>query len=129
MVAGETDMGFACFSAALPHINSGRLLLLGMTAPKRSPVFPDAPAMAETFPGFEMDCNTGFLAPGGIAAGIADRLHDLAMKVAEQPRLKELLASNSAEPAPITRAQFKAYAAQEIRDWGEGVRVAGLRVQ
>ena len=31
MVAGESDMGFACISAAVPHIKSGRLVLLGVT--------------------------------------------------------------------------------------------------
>ena len=128
MVAGESDMGFACISAAVPHIKSGRLLLLGVTAAKRSPVFPDAPAVAETLPGFEMGCNTGFFAPGGIPNNLADRLHALAIKAVEEPRMKSLLASNSAESAPFARAQFKAYVAKEMRDWGEVVRAAGLKV-
>jgi tripartite-type tricarboxylate transporter receptor subunit TctC len=129
MVAGETDMGFACISAAVPHIKAGRLLLLGLTSPKRSPVFPDAPAVAEVIPGFEMGCNTGFFAPGGIDGGIANRLHDLAMQAVQQPRMKQLLAANSAEPAPFTRAQFKAYVLKEMQDWGEVVRTAGLKVE
>src|SRR6185503_9448935 len=60
LVSGEAGMYFSCISAAIPHIKSGRLTLLGITSPKRSPVFPDAPAVAEVIPGFEMGCNTGF---------------------------------------------------------------------
>lgn len=128
IVSGESDLGFACISAAVPHIKAGRLLLLGVTAAKRSPVFPDAPAVAEAIPGFEMGCNTGFFAPGGIAGAIGGRLHALAMKAVEQPRVRDLLAANSAEPAPYTQAQFKQYVAKEVRDWGEVVRAAGLKV-
>jgi len=128
IVAGESDIGFACISAAVPHIKAGRLLLLGVTAPKRSPVFPDAPAVAEVIPGFEMGCNTGFFATGGAPGAVAARLHALAIKAVEQPRMKELLAANSAEAAPFTQAQFKQYVANEVRDWGTVVRAAGLKV-
>lgn len=128
MVSGEADLGFTCISASVPHIKAGRLLLLGVTAGKRSAVFPDAPAVAEMLPGFEMGCNTGFFTTGGVAAPINARLHALAMKAIEQPRLKDLLVTNSAEAAPFTQAQFRQYVAKEVRDWGEVVRAAGLKV-
>ena len=128
LVAGEAGMYFSCISAAIPHIKSGRLTFLGITLPKRSPLYPDVPAVVEVIPGFVMGCNTGFFAPGGTPHGIVARLHAEAMKAVAQPRMKALLASNSAEPAPFTQAQFKAYVAKEVRDWGEVVRAAGLKV-
>ena len=128
LVAGEAGMYFSCISAAIPHIKSGRLTFLGITLPKRSPLYPDVPAVVEVIPGFVMGCNTGFFAPGGTPHGIVERLHAEAMKAVAQPRMKALLASNSAEPAPFTQAQFKAYVAKEVRDWGEVVRAAGLKV-
>ena len=39
-----------------------------------------------------------------------------------------LLAANSAEAAPYTRAQFKEHVASEVRAWGDVVRAAGLTV-
>src|SRR6185295_19417882 len=36
LVGGEAGMYFSCISAAIPHIKSGRLTLLGITLPKRS---------------------------------------------------------------------------------------------
>ena len=128
LVGGEAGMYFSCISAAIPHIKSGRLTALGITLPKRSPLYPDVPAVAEVIPGFVMGCNTGFFAPGGTPRAIVERLHAEAMKAVAQPRMKDLLASNSAEPAPFTQAQFKAYVAKEVRDWGEVVRGAGLKV-
>jgi tripartite-type tricarboxylate transporter receptor subunit TctC len=128
IVSGEAGMYFACISAAIPHIKSGRLTLLGITSPKRSPLFPDAPAVAEAIPKFEMGCNTGFFAPGGTPKAIVARLHAEVMKAVAQPRMKDLLAANAAEAAPYTQAEFKRHVANEVRDWGTVVRSAGLKV-
>ena len=128
LVGGEAGMYFSCISAAIPHIKSGRLTLLGITLPTRSPLYPDTPAVAEAIPGFVMGCNTGFFAPAGTPRNILDRMHAEVMKAVTQPRMKELLAANSAEPAPYTRAEFKEYVAKEVHDWGEVVRAAGLKV-
>jgi tripartite-type tricarboxylate transporter receptor subunit TctC len=129
VVAGEAGMYFSCISAAIPHIKAGRLTLLGITLPERSPLYPETPAVAESIPGFVMGCNTGLFAPGGTPRAILDRLHQEAMKAVAQPKMKALLAANSAEPAPYTRAQFKDHVASEVRAWGEVVRAAGLKVE
>lgn len=128
LVSGEAGMYFSCISAAIPHIKTGRLTLLGITLPKRSSLYPDTPAVAEAIPGFIMGCNTGFFAPAGTPRSILDRMHAEVMKAVTQPRMKDLLAANSAEPAPYTRAQFKEHVAKEVRDWGDVVRAAGLKV-
>jgi tripartite-type tricarboxylate transporter receptor subunit TctC len=128
LVAGEAGIYFSCISAAIPYIKAGRLTFLGITSQKRSPLYPDVPAVAEAIPGFVMGCNTGFFAPGGTPRGIVGRLYADAMKAVEQPRMKDLLTLNSAEPAPFTQAQFKAYVAKEVHDWGEVVHAAGLKV-
>lgn len=128
IASGEAGMYFSCISAAIPHIKAGRLTLLGITSPKRSPLFPDTPAVAEVLPKFEMGCNTGFFAPGGTPKPIVDRLHKEVMKAVAQPRMKDLLAANAAEPAPYTQAEFKQHVADEVRNWGNVVRAAGLKV-
>ena len=128
LVSGEAGMYFSCISAAIPHIKSGRLTLLGITLPKRSPLYPDTPAVAEAIPGFVMGCNTGFFATAGTPQNILTRLHAEVMKAVAQPKMKDLLATNSGEAAPYTRAQFKQHVADEVRDWGTVVRSAGLKV-
>lgn len=128
LVGGEAGMYFSCISAAIPHIKTGRLTLLGITLPKRSPLYPDTPTLAESLPGFVMGCNTGFFAPAGVPPKILDRMYAEVMKAVAQPKMKELLTANSAEPAPFTRVQFKEYVAAEMRAWGEVVRATGLKV-
>lgn len=128
LVAGEANMYFACISAAIPHIKAGRLTLLGITAPKRTALYPDTPVLAEVIPGWEMGCNTGLFAPGGTPAPIIQRLHAEAMKAVQQPKMKEILTANSAEPSTFSHEEFKQHVAQEMKDWGAVVRAAGLKV-
>ena len=128
VVGGEASVYFSCISAAIPHIQSGRLTLLALTSAKRSPLYPNTPTVAESTPGFEMGCNTGFFAPAGVPKSIVQRLYKEAMKGVQTPKMKELLAQNAAEPAPFTQPQFKAYVAKEIHDWGQVVRATGLKV-
>ena len=122
-------MYFSCISAAIPHIKSGRLTLLGITLPKRSPLYPDTSALAEAIPGFVMGCDTGFFAPAGTPPRILDRLHVEVTKAVSEPRVKEVLVANSAEPAPYTRAEFKKHVGDEMRAWGEVVRSSGIKVE
>ena len=128
LVAGEAGLYFACISAAIPHIKAGRLKLLGITLPARSPLFPDAPAVVEAIPGFEMGCNTGFFSTAGTPQKILNRLHADVMKAVEQPKIKAILTANAAEAAPFSRAQFRQYVADEIKSWGAVVRGAGITV-
>ena len=128
IVGGEAAMYFACISAAIPHVKAGRLTLLGITSPKRSPLFPEAPAVAEAIPTFEMGCNTGFFAPAGTPRRIIERLHAEAMKATENPRFRDILAANAAEPAPFSQAEFKQYVAKEMADWAVVVKAANLKV-
>ena len=128
VVAGESQAYFSCISAAIPHIKAGRLTFLGITLPKRSPLWPDVPAVAEVIPGFVMGCNTGFFAPAGTPAKITARLYTEVMKAVQNPRVQTILTTNSAEPSTFTQAEFKAHVAEEIVSWGKVIRDSGLKV-
>ncbi|MDH5536556.1 MAG: tripartite tricarboxylate transporter substrate binding protein [Betaproteobacteria bacterium] len=128
VVSGEAHAYFSCISAAIPHIKAGRLTFLGITLPKRSPLWPDVPAVAEALPGFVMGCNTGFFAPAGTPKKITARLHAEVMKAVQNPRVQTVLTANSAESSTYTQAEFKAHVAEEIRNWGKVIRESGLKV-
>ncbi len=64
VIGGQVDMMFSSSIALLPHMKSGRIRALGITSPKRSPVLPDLPTIAEQgLPGFEVMGWSAMLAP------------------------------------------------------------------
>ena len=128
MVSGEAEAYFSCISAAIPHIQAKRLKLLGITLPKRSPLWPDVPAVTEVIPGFVMGCNTGFFSPAGVPKQITARLHNEVMKATQNPRFKAVLTQNAAESSTFTQAQFKQHVLDEVKSWGKVVRDAGVSV-
>ncbi|MGW8182927.1 MAG: Bug family tripartite tricarboxylate transporter substrate binding protein [Burkholderiales bacterium] len=128
LVSGEAQAYFSCISAAIPHINAKRLKFLGITLPKRSPLWPDVPAVAEVIPGFVMGCNTGFFSPAGVPKHITARLHNEVMKATQNPRFKAVLTQNAAQSSTFTQAQFKQHVLDEVKSWGKVIRESGLTV-
>ena len=129
VISGETGISFSTLPASLPHAKTGRLVLLAVSFPKRSPQIPDVPTMAETLSGYDLGLYSGLWAPKGTPASIVKRLHAETMKAMEQPKVKEILNAVSAIPGTMTPAEFGAYLAKETREWGEIVRASGVKVE
>jgi tripartite-type tricarboxylate transporter receptor subunit TctC len=56
-------------------VKEGRLRLLAVTTPRRSPSLPDVPAIAESLPGYEFTGWMGFLVPVKVTRPIVDKLY------------------------------------------------------
>jgi tripartite-type tricarboxylate transporter receptor subunit TctC len=129
VIAGETAMAFSTIPAAVPQAKAGRLAILAVSFQKRSPQLPDVPTIAETVGEYDLGLYSGLWAPARTPREIIARLHTEFMKAMEQPKVKEILAANSAEPGHMTPAQFGEYLAKEVRTWGEVVRAAGVKIE
>ncbi len=56
MLAGDVQVGFGTLFGVRPHMSTGRLKVLAITAGKRSPAAPELPTVAEAgVPGYEVD--------------------------------------------------------------------------
>jgi tripartite-type tricarboxylate transporter receptor subunit TctC len=85
----------------LPHAKSGKLKVLASLSEKRSPIYPDAPTIAESgFPGFEASVWYGLIAPRGLPSAVATRLHQEVQKALAVPAVRERLAAAGGEVMP-----------------------------
>jgi len=126
---GETSISFSTIPASLPHAKAGRLVLLAISFPRRSPQIPDVPALAETLPGYDLGLYSGLWAPKGTPASVVRKLHDEVITALEQPKTKEVLAAVSAVPGSMSPQQFGAYLAKDTQEWAEVVRASGLKLE
>ena len=129
VIAGETAVAFSTIPAALPQAKAGRLNLLAVSFPKRSPQLPDVPTIAETVGEFDLGLYSGLWAPLGTPRAIISKLYTDISAALEQPKIRDILAANSAETARFTAAQFGDYVAHEIGVWGEIIRSAGIKIE
>jgi tripartite-type tricarboxylate transporter receptor subunit TctC len=99
-----------------------------VTTLKRSPQFPDIPAISETVPGYEVSSWYGLAGPKGLPPAIVDRLHREIAAIFATPEAIATLAKDGAQPAVNTPEEFHARIHNEIARWREVVATAGIKV-
>lgn len=116
LLSGLIDFTFAPIPVALPHVRSGRLRLLAMTSPQRSSLYPNVPTVAEQgLPGYEVSAWYGLVAPAGTPRSIINTLSAHTEAVLALADVREKLAVQGMEAAPLGPAAFANYFSTEIK--------------
>ncbi|TFY97723.1 Bug family tripartite tricarboxylate transporter substrate binding protein [Ramlibacter humi] len=130
LLAGQVQVLFTGAPALLPHIKSGRMRALAVSSPKRLPLLPDVPAVAESgvpgTQGFEADQWYGIVAPAGTPADVVALLNKQVNDALGSEEVRSRLASEGAEPTPATPQAFGELIAREIPRWGRVVKAAKI---
>jgi tripartite-type tricarboxylate transporter receptor subunit TctC len=128
LVGGHVQVMFSGFSAAMPHIKSGKARALAVTGAARSPALPDVPTIAEQgFPGVEATAWYGVLAPAGTPKPIVTRLHGEIVEILKLPDVVQRLDPLGFEIVGSTPEQFGAYIRSETRKWEKVVKASGAK--
>ena len=115
MIAGDVAVSIMPYAAVKPHIESGGLRILGVTAAKRTSLVPDVPTIAESgFPDYELVSWQGWFVPAKTPREIVDKLAQETQKALAAPGVREKLAQQGMEAMPITPAAFDAQIRREI---------------
>ncbi len=129
VIGGDVAAMFGGGSVA-PLIQSGQLRGLAVSAARRSPLMPDLPAIAETYPGYEVTLWQGLFAPIGTPPAIVERLRADAKAVRVLPEVTERLAAAGAgEPLVTTDAEFLGRIRADYEKFGKVIRGIGARVE
>ena len=127
LMAGRLDLIFATGTAALPHIRTGRMRLIAISAPRRDPALPDVPTIGETVAGFEMLPWWGLFAPAGTPRDVVARLNTETVRILALPDVKANYANLGMNAVSNTPEQFNAYVLEEIVRWAKIVKATGAR--
>jgi tripartite-type tricarboxylate transporter receptor subunit TctC len=126
LLANEVQFMFDS-GLSIPHIKSGRVRLLGVLTP--SPLFPDAPTLADQGIHLVGDALFGVYAPRGTPRAIVERLNREIGRIMQTPEAVAALATFGAEV--VTAATPEEFAAIQKRDrdrFGTFIREAGIRL-
>jgi len=128
VIGGQADVAFDSLVIAQPLIKSGKLRAIAVTGPERSPAAPDLPTVAETLPGYAMTSWIGVFAPAGTPRPVVNRLQQEIAKALADPRVREQLKSQAAEPVASTPDEFARFTAEETKKWAPVVKASGASV-
>jgi len=128
LLSGEIQVMFSGFSAAMPHIKSGKIRTLAVTGARRSPAMAEVPTIAEQgFPGVEATAWYGVLAPAGTPKPVVTRLHGEIVRILKQPDVIERLSALGFEIVGGTPEELGAYIKSEIKKWEKVVKASGAK--
>jgi tripartite-type tricarboxylate transporter receptor subunit TctC len=110
LLAKEVDVAVLPMSSALvQHFKAGRLRPLGFSSAKRSPAFPDIPAIAESVPGFEAGSWQGFFVPARTPRAVIDQIQAETARALLAPDVREhILSGGGREIVGSTPEEFEA---------------------
>jgi tripartite-type tricarboxylate transporter receptor subunit TctC len=128
MLGGQIALTIASAVPLSAQVRSGKLRGLGVTGPKRSPAFPDLPAIAETVAGYEVVNWFGIVAPTGTSKAIIARVNAELNKALGSPELVKLLAAQTAEAVGGTPEAFGKIIRADFTKWAKVVKDSGAQV-
>ena len=129
VIGGVIDLAFADFSVAIPQMQGGTLRGIGVTSPKRNPLTPDLPPLAEAMPGFEATIWYGLLAPANTPEPIIKRLYEASEKILTAPATRDKLAGLGMLVSTMPPAEFGTFIKSEITRWTADAKAAGIEAK
>jgi tripartite-type tricarboxylate transporter receptor subunit TctC len=130
LLAGNITGTVTELSTVLPQVGGGKIRILGVAWPKRSPQLPDVPTMSEQgVKDFSAASYVGVLAPAKTPDEILKSLEAALIKALNGKELQDKMIKSGAELVPddlMTAKGFAAYIQKEYELTREAAKIAGL---
>jgi len=129
LMGGQVQMLITGFSAALPHIKSGKLRALGVTGVNRVKAMPDLPTIGETVAGYQVTSWYGLFVTVGTPTAIINRLHGEVAAMVKRQDMNERLIGLGIEPEGSTPQAFALQLKEEVAKWAKIIKLARVPLQ
>ncbi len=127
-LGNQVPIIFCSFLSCLPYVQSGKLLAVAVTSPKRNSALPNVPAIAEELPGFDLRAWYGLVAPAHTPTPVVSRLNEVAVKVISSPEVTTKIRSYGGDPRPGSPEEFGSFIRSEVQKWSNMVKATGATV-
>jgi tripartite-type tricarboxylate transporter receptor subunit TctC len=130
LLAGDVEMFLVGTSTAVPHIQSGTLRGLAVTARNRVDGLPDVPTFAEAgLPGVDVSIWFAVLVPGGTPGAIVKKLNADIVQVVADPEFKQALKARGFEAMSSTPEQLAEFMDKDYVKFRNLIQKLGLQVE
>jgi tripartite-type tricarboxylate transporter receptor subunit TctC len=125
-LAGQFKVSFGSTSGLLPLAAAGKLRPLAVSTAKRSPLAPEVPAVAETYPGFELTTDFILLAPGGTPDAIVTMLEREVRQAIDPQEFRDRFSKQDIWVVASTPAEAAARIKAGYAVWADVVKRTGM---
>lgn len=128
VLSGEADMTFTSYVVIAPHVEAGKLKVLGVSSAQRMPQLPNVPTIAENgLPGYEHEQWYGVFAPGKTPAAIVQALNREITRVVALPDINERLVATGHRVIAGTPQQLADKVRRDIEKTRQIMRDSGMQ--
>ncbi len=128
MVAGDVSMFMNGTASSIPHIQSGALRALAVTAPNRVPGLLDVPTFAEAgLPGVDVVLWFAALVPTGTPPAIVKKLHADLVQATSDPDFRKALEARGLEVMTNTPEQLGEFMERDYVKLRDLIQALGLQ--
>jgi len=130
VIGGQAHVLFNGMLATWPHVTSGKLRAIAISAAKRVPSAPDTPTVAEQgLPGFETGSYQGVVGPVAMPREIVAKLNGELIKVLNTAEMKERFAKQGTEVRTDTPESLGRWLGTEQAKWAKVVKESGAKFE
>ncbi len=131
LLGGQIQMAFSSAQNTKPHIDAGKLKVIGTTGDKRMAVLPNVPTLAEQ--GMNEDAYrivgwVAMAAPAKTPADIVQRMSKEITAVFQAPDMRERVANLGFDVVAGTPAEFQAAYTKDAPVWEKLVKASGAKL-
>jgi len=128
LLGGQVQAAFLPLMAVKSHVESGKIKVLALTSPQRSPLLPNVATFTEQgLPDLEIYIWSGLSAPAGTPDAIISKLQTEFSKVLKSQTIIEKWRAIDFEPLPFTSAEFQTFTRNDAKRWQEAVKISGFK--
>jgi len=129
LMAGHIEVLLANIAGTVPYVKSGRVRAIAVSSAKRARVLPEVPAIAETYPGYDLVTWMGLFAPAAAPRPVLTRLQGDVVKVLQRPDVRERFESQGTEVIAGGGEELSALIERETRLYAGIIKSAGITPQ
>lgn len=129
LIGGQVELGVVAINAAQPHLKSGALRAIGVGSPKRTPIAPDIPTIAEQgLPNYDVAGWFAVVGPAKLPPAEVKRIHDAVAAAFGSPEVKEAMVKQGNDIAPTTPEAAAQFFRSEMERYGRLAKKANVQL-
>jgi len=129
LLGGQVTLMFGNWPEFRGHVQSGKLVALGMATAQRSVYAPQLPTLAEQGVPVQSNSWNGLLAPAGTPNAVVQRLNADVQRAMDAASVKEAFAKGGIAAQPGSPEQFAAFIQSEIARYAQVIRQARITLE
>lgn len=127
LLSGQVVASMDAAATSMPHVLSGKLRALAVTASDKVFFAPDLPLMREVVSGFEMRPWHGLVAPAGTPSAVLNKVSLEVNAFLRSPTVQARLQERGIIPVGSTPGEFQAFMASELETYRKVIQDAGIK--